>query len=272
MTAKVKTINKQACQPTCKQRVRVVQLTDPHLGPSADYQLAGINTCDSLNAVLERCRDMADAFVVTGDVAGDGALPAYELFDKKLSAESVPYYWLPGNHDDLETMAATLATPFRFEVTLGNWLLLMLDSRQPGKVGGHIGERQLQAALAAAEKHNGPVAVFMHHPLVDVNCAWLDKQKVSGGDAILEQLAERTNIKAVFSGHVHQPTTSKRYGIPVYTTPSTCFQFAANSDEFAFGDQGPGFRWIDFNDNGSIDTGVIELPAIDSLDRRCVGY
>lgn len=258
--------------------VRLIQLSDPHLGAHGDYRLAGVRTADTFNGVLQDIlKDSAqqpiDGLVVSGDISARGDEGSYQLFEKCMAKAPFPFYWLPGNHDDIEVMQSALTTPFQFEVTVGNWLLLMLSSNQSGQVGGAVSEPELLRACTAALKHDGPVAVFVHHPPVPVGCAWIDEQRIDNGDALLERLAACGNVKALFTGHVHQAYQANVHDIAIYTTPSTCFQFAANSDNFAIGEDAPGYRWIDLHADGSVQTGVVHVASLaQSLDRNCIGY
>ncbi len=255
--------------------IRIIQLTDPHIGPNPEYRLASTRTCDSLRRVLTQLASMdlnTDKLVVTGDIVGKGLVDAYRLFEREISSLHIPYHWLPGNHDDPRLMA-TMSVPFQREVKSGRWLLLLLNSASPGQVGGHLAESELLAACAAARGHDGPVSVFVHHPPVSVGSEWLDKQSIENGEEMLSQLAACGNVRAVFAGHVHQAFHAYTHGMDVYTTPSTCFQFESGSNEFALSSDGPGCRWIDFYDDGTFETGVIQLePTADQLDHQNAGY
>lgn len=255
--------------------IRIIQLTDPHIGPNPEYRLASTRTCDSFRRVLA-CLNTpkleVDLLLVTGDIVNKGQVESYHLFDREISTLNIPYHWLPGNHDDFDIMDA-ISVPFQREILAGNWLLLMLNSAQAGKVGGCLPEHELCAAVTASQGHDGPVAVFVHHPPVPVGCAWLDKQRIANGDDMLALLAGCGNIKAIFTGHVHQAFHTRDKGMEIYTAPSTCFQFEADSDEFALGDDGPGCRWIDLRNDGTFETGVMQLaPTADQLSYQGAGY
>jgi Icc protein len=51
-------------------------------------------------------------------------------------------------------------------------------------------------------------------------------------------------------GDVHQDTTVSVGGVPLITTPSTCFQFQPGSEKPALGDQAPGFRVLELDGDG----------------------
>jgi Icc protein len=257
-------------------KIHLIQLSDPHLGGSAEYKLSGVKTLETLNQVLNdiSCRDTSiDRFIVTGDIAAHGAPAEYQLFTQQLSKFRAPFHWLPGNHDEPQVMESALGVGFCREVRVANWLLLLLNSKQNGAIGGFIDPEEIESAATAARNHAGPVALFFHHPPVNVGCAWLDQQKVENGAQLLKVMAGCGNVKAIFTGHVHQDFTTEINGISIYTSLSTCFQFAANSDHFALSSAGPGFRWIDLYRDGQIETGVVQLCSQNNqVDLYSTGY
>ena len=86
-----------------QRALRVLQLTDPHLMSDPGGELLGVNTRDSLDAVIAQAvRDHGDADLIlaTGDIAQDASEDAYRLFGEKLKACPCGSAWIAGNHDD----------------------------------------------------------------------------------------------------------------------------------------------------------------------------
>jgi len=258
------------------RKIRLIQLSDPHLGSGADYKLSGVKTLESLNDVLadiSHNERVISKFIVTGDIAAHGAALEYQLFAKQMAQFNTSFSWLPGNHDNPELMVESLGVAYERELRIGNWLLLLLNSKQQGEIGGYIDPEEIEYAAQAAQKHEGPVAVFFHHPPVDVGCVWLDHQKVENSTELLSALAACGNVKAIFTGHVHQDFTTVVNNISVHTSLSTCFQFKANSKDFALSSGGPGYRWLDLYSDGRIDTGVVQLGCQNNqVDLYSTGY
>ena len=258
--------------------MRIVQLTDPHLGESPQFVLAGVNTLRSFSAVmaeLKLAEPQPRLLVVTGDIAADGDAVAYRQFSASMTAANLPYSWVPGNHDDFSIMQGELtAQPFRSVVELDGWRLVHLISSVDGQVSGALDQQQLDVLRMAVEADDAlPIAVFMHHPPSAVGSQWLDKQRVANNGQLAELLADNNKVKAVFTGHVHQESESDWNGTPVYTTPSTCIQFARKSREFSLCEQGPGYRWIDLHQDGCLETGVAYLSGHQqAVDKACTGY
>ncbi len=256
----------------------MVQISDLHIGETRDHRLAGICTYDSFSKILADIaarRDYADIMMVTGDVAAEGKHSAYRLFSEQTQFFEIPYAWLPGNHDDFAVMqSGFISSPYWPLLELGAWRVLSLNTAIPGEVGGRLVEEELmfleQSLRAESES---PFVIFMHHPPMPVGCEWLDKQRIANADEFEGIVRAAGNVKALFTGHVHQELESKWAGCDVYTTPSTCFQFAASSDGFAMSDGMPGYRWIDLHPDGQLTTGVRHLSDIEhQVDHAVAGY
>lgn len=243
---------------------RVIQITDPHIGESRDHRLAGIRTYESFSQVLADIaarQDAPELLMVTGDIAAMGAHKAYQLFTEQITFFEMPYAWLPGNHDDFAVMQEGIqSSPYWPVLELGDWRVISINTAVSGQVGGHLVDDELsflESTLARDAHH--PSVVFMHHPPLAVGCDWLDQQRVANAGALQKILKKYSNVRAIFTGHVHQETTSRWGDVSIYTTPSTCFQFAANSPGFALSDDPPAYRWIDLHADGRLDTGVVFL-------------
>lgn len=259
--------------------LRLTQITDLHLGADGAATLGGVPTKASFEAVLEAIAARGrgeDQLLLTGDLASDCQPEAYQMLNHILKSRNKQAFWLPGNHDDAGIMAEHLVDfPGRTVAELGFWGLLTLDSSQPHKPGGHISEEQLlhveQGLKALACKPH--ILLAMHHSPVLLNSAWLDSQQIDNRDRLYELLQSSGNVKAVITGHVHQQFEGRWGDIPAYSTPSSCVQFKAQSDDFALSDQPPGYRWLDLHGDGQIVTGVEFLSDFSPRpDLSCAGY
>lgn len=258
--------------------VRIIQITDCHLGADSEYRLAGVRPYYSFMEVLQRIGvlgEPVDRIMVTGDIAAQGVAPAYQLFGQRMAGTGLPYSWLPGNHDVFGRMCAHgLLPPFEPLIAEGRWRLLCLNTAVPEAVGGYLDSDQLAATdrvLGTLADH--PVALFMHHPPTAIGCSWLDRQQVANGEELAVIVRRHPQVRVAFTGHVHQEGFAEFAGIPLYTTPSTCFQFAAGSDEFALATEPPAFRWIDLYSDGSHATGIVAISDTgERVDTHTGGY
>jgi Icc protein len=247
--------------------LKLIQMTDLHLGPTADYVCRNFNTLDSFKTVLKAFDSKSngkDMVVLTGDLASDSQPGAYQQLNKILTQNKKQAIWLPGNHDDMLLMQKYLSDyPYLPVYEHEYWAVLMIDSSVPGKPGGEISSQQLEQLEHNLERLKDKlVLVAMHHSPVSMNSLWLDEHRISNHQKLHSLLVANGNVKAVITGHVHQQYETEWEGIRVYSTPSTCFQFAEHSDQFTLSDKPPAYRWLELHSNGHIDTGInrVDFP------------
>ena len=248
--------------------LKLIQMTDLHLGPTADYQCRGFNTLDSFTAVLaafESNSNGEEILVLTGDLASDAQPGAYQQLNKILIQNKKRAIWLPGNHDRLSLMQEYLSDyPYLPVYEHEHWAVLMIDSSVPGQAGGKISNQQLTQLEEQLEQLKDKyLLVAMHHSPVSLNSQWLDEHRISNHQKLHSLLVANGNVKAVITGHIHQQHETDWQRIKVYSTPSTCFQFAENSDQFALTDKKPAYRWLDLQPDGHIETGInrVDYPS-----------
>ena len=62
-------------------------------------------------------------------------------------------------------------------------------------------------------------------------------------------------------------------GIRMLSTPSTCVQFTPESEDFSVDMIAPGYRWLQLNPDGSIETKVSRVEGIEfEIDLSVKGY
>jgi Icc protein len=257
---------------------RIIQVTDCHLGPTPEYALARVRTFYSLKETLARIGAEAispDLVMVTGDVAAKGSLEAYGLFAGVMQDTGFNYAWLPGNHDDFSILQESLASGYYWpQLDMGPWRLYSLNTAVAGEVGGYLEQAELTFLdQSLTREPQQPAVIFMHHPPVNIGCAWLDRQQVGNAGALEALLHRHPQVKLMFTGHVHQACETTFAGVPLFTTPSSCFQFLAKSDTFALAGDPPGYRWIDLYTDGRWETGVVEIvDTREKVDTNIQGY
>lgn len=259
--------------------LRVVQITDCHLGERVGSVLLNLDTDQSLAAVLDLVRAQQpriDALLVTGDLSDQGSAASYRRVLQATRDLGEHARWLPGNHDDPATLRKALGTDARLQrnLLLGNWQIIMLDSSVRGEVGGFLAASELDALQICLEAHPEHFALIcVHHQVLPVGCEWLDRQRVANAEQLWNLLNNYPQVRAVLSGHVHQRFEDMHNDVRVMTSPSTCVQFAPNSDDFRVDTEMPGYRWFELHPNGRICTGVERVTGCDSqVDLTATGY
>jgi Icc protein len=244
--------------------LRVLHLTDPHLFADKDGSLRGTVTHASLSSVLAHYRNndwLADVVVVTGDLVQDDSQGAYDHFRTLLGELALPVHCVPGNHDVRPLMRDALSKPPFFYCDYfeqNSWLIVGLDSYVSDQAGGSVSDDELtrlDQTIATSNADN--VMVCLHHPPVNMGSKWLDSVGLDNGESVLKRMTESGKVRLAVSGHVHQAYDADHDGIRIFTTPSTCRQFAVGRDEFAVDDNPPAYRRIELQTDGGHSTELI---------------
>ena len=255
----------------------VLHITDLHLLARPGGRLLGVDTADSLLAVLDQAlgERRADAVLVTGDVAHEPTPETYARFEALLSSRyRGPVVCLPGNHD----LTAAMGDRCRWQLTLGRWSLLGFDSHVDDRAEAEFDAARFSALQDACARISTPYLLLAtHHHLLPVESPWLDKDRIQCGQELVEWCVERNRllevprITGVVFGHIHQPYARRHERLALLGTPSTCFQFAPRSRRFSVDRRRPGYRWLRLGPRGGLSSRVhrvegyplsVELPDI----------
>ena len=245
--------------------LRLLQISDTHLHATKASRMRGVNTYDTLRAVLDSAQEHAcwpaDAVLVSGDIVQDESRAGYELFRSEMEPLGVRVLCLPGNHDDPKLMDEVLSGGnFQFggSVRLGGWSLVLLNTFLTGEDAGGLGARRLEALDSQLREHAGQHAlVCMHHHPLNMGSAWLDGVALRDADRFLSVIDAHSNVRAVLWGHVHQASDRMRGAVRFLSAPSTCSQFLPGSDFFAIDNRPPGMRWLRLYPDGRIETEIV---------------
>lgn len=246
----------------------VLHISDCHL-VAAGQLLLGVDTQASLQAVLRQAlaEREPDAVIASGDLAHDPMPQVYTRFvDTLRSYTNAPLLCLPGNHDVMAAMQAAEMPMAPVEV--GPWSLVGLDSHEDDAPRALVTDMDRNAVASAFALAPGAhCLVATHHPLVAVNCPWLDQDRIQNPEELLEWLSERSAIdgaarlRCVVFGHTHQVVDDVCSGVPVFGAPSTCFQFAPDSATFSIDALPPGYRWLALSADGGVESQVCRVET-----------
>lgn len=252
---------------------RILQLTDLHVFSEAGQQLKGIPTRECLQDVVDYIMANEEPFdhvIVTGDHTHDELPESYAAVREILTPWHDRLWQVPGNHDDRILLRSAFSDrisgesdeQIRFQFAVGPWLCVGLDTHVPGEVPGNIEAGQLKWLKnllkdSPAER----VALFFHHPPVDVNSVWMDPIGLSGREQLLELVRDDRRIKLICCGHVHHEFSGIVEHTEIVTTPATGIQFDPAGDTPNFATAAPGYRVIEF-DSKWFATHVVRLPEV----------
>jgi 3',5'-cyclic-AMP phosphodiesterase len=249
--------------------MQILQFTDPHLYGSASGRLRGVETDASLHSVLDeayaRVPDYA-ALLVTGDLVQDDK-SGYLRFRSIFGNLTKPVLCIPGNHDEPEAMRRELAgAPFQIcgAHEIGEWHFIMLDSYDPGHVGGRLTQAELSRLDHALKRSPKHAMVCLHHHPIPMGSRWLDGVGLANPEDFWRIIERHAHVRAVVWGHVHQVYDGMRGNVRLFATPSTGAQFLPESDRYAVDSRPPAYRRFELHADGRIESDVqwVESPGM----------
>ncbi len=240
---------------------KLVQITDLHLFQDASGLLAGVPTWDTFRAILDqidRQHSDFDALIITGDIAQDEQPRTYHLLREALGERLARCRLIPGNHDSrpglkeaFPELFPAAARSLTFEWRLGAWKIIGLDSQVTGEVyGGMDSEQRDWLGERLAAEPEMPTLIFVHHPPIAIDVAWLDRPPFRDAQALIALVEASPQVKVVCAGHVHQAFEGRIGAAQMLTTPSTCVQFAKRA-EMAFDTSAAGYRTFHLSSDGA---------------------
>ena len=211
----------------------VVQITDTHVKRPGRLAYRRVDSASALAACVDHVNKLVprpDVALLTGDLVDAGAADEYAVFREIVDELAMPYFLIPGNHDDRGNLRtafgdhAYLRQDDEFlHYAIDDWPLRLigLDSTQPGAPEGHMCERRLAWLSAQLDRHpNRPTLVFMHHPPFLTGIEHMDVQNCRDGAALAKVLAPHRDSIRLLCGHVHRAVHANWMGIACSIGPS----------------------------------------------------
>lgn len=238
--------------------VTVLQLSDLHFTTDADRVLNGRNPDARLTAVLDAWTatgEHLDALLVTGDDADDGSAAAYERLAAALGRLDVPTMVIPGNHDDPDRLRAVFGTIAPIEID--GWRLVGVDTSRPGDIHGTVDAAAVATLLDSLDDR--PTILAIHHPPVPPSTNAMFQ--LHGAEGLLDVLAARPHVRAVASGHLHQPfEVLTPDGLQLLGAPSTWTPIDHFGERYVVPGTCPtGARVLRLGDAGELTSSVFEV-------------
>jgi len=234
-----------------------VQLSDTHIvGEGSRYR--GLpDTARYLREAIAAVNALvpAPAFVVvTGDLCHHGSRAEYAHFVRLLAPLRMPYYVIPGNHDNPARLREVLPPAsfggagrdaFAYALDAGGVRLLALDSTVRRALSGAFDTERLAwlAATLRAEPDR-PTVIALHQPPFRTRLHYLDFLPYPGAAELRAIVDENPQVALVIGGHIHCVRAARWNATLALTAPSTAPQLVPELFErrvFALRRERPGF-------------------------------
>lgn len=213
----------------------IAHLSDPHVttGPLGAEPVAGLHR--ALGRVLG-LQIRPDCVVITGDLTDHGSPADYAVLREILERFPIPVHLVVGNHDKVDAFLDAFAdTRFvgdvrgsagvpeaSYAIDYPGATIVVLDSKQPGTPGGHLGTDQLdwlEGTLGG--RPDVPAIVCLHHPPMALGIPFLDGMRLDDGDDLATVIVRHRNVALVLAGHDHRTITAGFAGTLLTVAPST---------------------------------------------------
>lgn len=205
--------------------IKIAQITDLHLPADRQKTVHGVNVYAVLEKMLEDiCKQNPDLVLVTGDIADDGGVEAFETLNELLKPFPDAMV-IPGNHDLGEHYPKFFDdAPYQVR-EMDGWTLLGINTSEEV-----ILPETMEACKGALEK-NSRVMMATHHPMVPVGTPFFDKELcLQNRDESWEFFKSFPSLKAAVFGHIHFLHHSWHDHILVAGTPAVSFELICNPD------------------------------------------
>ena len=246
--------------------MKIIQISDLHLYESEKSLMdmgsfsSPFSTEQSFQTIKKQLlqQDKKGLVIISGDIAQEPSKQAYQRIAKLLHDIPLPCYCIAGNHDKPEYLKRYLNSQNLHTVDYidkENWRIIFLDTSKSGCPDGHLSTKQLMQLEERldTEQH---VLIAMHHHPVPIHSKWMDDIRLQEPENFLRIINQHPQIKAVIFGHIHQAFDEIHNNIRYLGSISTGIQFIPNQEDMTFSQQAPGYREINLNTDGSIETSI----------------
>jgi Icc protein len=241
--------------------VQVLQVSDLHLLREMGHLVYGQDSDTNLNKALGRVEEeysVFDLVIATGDIAEDAAAASYQRVLNHLRGLAPAMRWIPGNHDDPETMRAVASEEMLASIEIQGWSIIPLNTRRPEHDEGQIAPTELDRLRTLLERSSDRHALIaLHHPTVEL----CDNPicKLTNRSELWNVLTRYQHVRAVISGHLHRAFDQEHDGIRLLGAPSTCVQ--VNHTDHTFTMETPAVRVLELRTDGSVSTAVLSAST-----------
>jgi Icc protein len=213
----------------------IAQLSDPHIRPQGQlYQDVVDSNAMFAAAVahLNALETRPDLVLLSGDIVDHGDPAEYAMARSLLAGLQLPWFVIPGNHDDRAAFRTAFADqsylpradgPQHYVIDdRGPVRIVALDVTIPGQHHGLVDAAALQwlERVLAADPQR-PTLLMLHQPPFATGIPYMDPYWCAGGEELAALLDRYPAVERVTCGHVHRFMQVRFGGTALCTAPST---------------------------------------------------
>ncbi len=101
-----------------------------------------------------------------------------------------------------------------------------------------------------------PTLISLHHQPVSLDTLWMNQMALTNPENFFQVLSRHPWVRCVLFGHIHHPFDGEQQGIRLLSAPSTCVQFATDTEYPVFITDKSGYRWLKLYPDGQLETGL----------------
>ncbi|CAM3437166.1 phosphodiesterase [Pseudomonas floridensis] len=225
----------------------VAQISDLHLKADGRFSYGVVDTLGALRHAVEQIntrKQRPDIVIVSGDLVDFGHADEYAVLKPELERLQMPFYLVPGNHDDREQLLAAFADhvylplsakgPLDWVVEQHPLRLIGLDSTIPGEHGGQLDFCQLDWLNAQLSRRpDVPTLIILHHPPFMSGIGHMDRQPFINAAELERVIARHPQVERLLCGHLHRPMQRRFGGSLTCVCPGTSHQIVLDLDDNA---------------------------------------
>ena len=205
----------------------ITQITDLHIGFEGQ-NTHGVDVRHNFLMILGEVKKYEpDYLVLTGDLCySKGDAEVYRWILEKLERLDIPYFVIPGNHDDRSMMRDVFNLDYIDQKELyyarkfGKQTVLFLDSAD-----GLMTTKQYNWIERQLKQAEGTILIFCHHPPCKAGAYYMDNNHSFREIDILQKvLLDYDDNIHLFCGHYHMEATIHLENLHVHISPSLITQ------------------------------------------------
>jgi len=222
----------------------IAQLSDLHIRPPGQLLSNRVDMSQCLTRAIARVQTLEprpDLVMFTGDLVNSGEREEYRELRRVLESLSIPFYFIPGNHDSRDLLREAFPSHDYLRAN-GQFMqytledvpvrVIALDTLDPGKESGLLDEPRLDWLDRTLRKApDRTTVIFMHHPPFAGGIEYMDEINCRGAEALERIIRKHSQVELIACGHVHRPIQKRWAGTFACIAPSVAHQIALDPRE-----------------------------------------